>query len=70
MSALLYLITLGVILLIVLALGAPGVFLLLFFGLLAFGFLVGRKLRKWWREFNYGEEDDDFSHLDQDKGSH
>lgn len=70
MSALLYLITLGVILLIVLALGAPGVFLLLFLGLLAFGFLVGRKLRKWWREFNYGEEVDDFNHLDQDKGSH
>lgn len=70
MSALLYLITLGVILLIVLALGAPGVFLLLFLGLLAFGFLVGRKLRKWWLEFNYGEEVDDFNHLDQDKGSH
>ena len=70
MSALLYLITLGVILLIALALGAPGVFLLFFLGLLALGFLVGHKLRKWWLEFNYGEEVDDFNHLDQDKGSH
>lgn len=52
MSALLYLITLGVILLIVLALGAPGIFLLFFLGLLVLAFLVGRKLRRWWREFN------------------
>ena len=70
MSTLLCLLSLGALLFLVLLLGAPGILLVFFLGLLFFGFLVGRKLRRWWRRFDTGEGGDDFNHLDQDKGSY
>lgn len=55
MSIISFILVMVTIIMVILAMGAPGVFLVLFLGLLAAAFMAGRKIRKWWREFDEGE---------------